>query len=234
MSIGFGSDEEVKSTLGFISNFDVLELRAKNARQRAGDGQAALKANQEFVTSQDGQAAQAAAIGEYDQTRRRQRLAAARKAAKGQLQSEGKIDTYSANLSGEFEDGTVNLVKANTAHEVLIDERGGEPPGGGEGGRGRRGPGGSGHPHRRSQGRRRGQGARRRADPVRWSGLGQARRRPELRPRFPGIDFVEQVAGVADMGELAARPQLIGDGAGRPSNRPASRFSRTTGRSQPA
>ena len=108
---GFGSHEEVSSTLGFLANFDVLELRTTNARKRASDGQGALNANKEFITSQDGQASQAKAIeeaGEYEQTRKRQRLAAARDAARGQFHSEGKLDTYKANLSKEFMDGTVN------------------------------------------------------------------------------------------------------------------------------
>ncbi len=123
---GFGSHEEVSSTLGFLSNFDVLELRAKNARKRAGDGQAAIKANAQFLNSQDGQAGQAKAIeeaGNYEQGRKRQRLAAARKAAYGQLQAENKIDTFGTNITDEFMDGTINNIKPNTEHEARIDQR---------------------------------------------------------------------------------------------------------------
>ena len=123
---GFGNDEEVQAAVGFMKEFEVLKTRRDNARKIAGDGQSVRAANQQFRASQSGQSRQAAAIqeaGNYEQTRKRQRLASARKAAYGQLQAEGKIDTFGANLTDGFLDATAGNLHTNTEHEARIDQR---------------------------------------------------------------------------------------------------------------
>ena len=125
-SKGFRENGELDSTLAFLENVDVLEKRTVEARKRAGDGQSVRASNREFLASQTGQDRQGRAMqeaGNYEQTRRRQRLAAARKAAYGQLQAEGKIDTFGTNLTDGFMDGTINKLKPNTEHEARIDQR---------------------------------------------------------------------------------------------------------------
>ena len=125
-SKGFHNDTELDSTLAFLENLGVLDQRIEKGRAAAKDGKSVRAANQRYRSSLVGQDRQGRAIkeaGEYEQTRRRQRLAAARNAAYGQLQAEGKIDTFGTNLADGFMDGTINRVKTNTGHEERIDER---------------------------------------------------------------------------------------------------------------
>lgn len=125
-SKGFRNDTEIDSTVAFLDNFEVLGKQIEKGKVGAKNGAAVRQANQQYLTSQTGQAKQAEAIqeaGNYEQTRKRQRLAAARRAAYGQLQAEKKIDTFGTNLVDGFLDGTVNKVNPNGGHEERIDQR---------------------------------------------------------------------------------------------------------------
>ena len=123
---GFGNDEEVRAAVGFMKEFDVLTTARDKARKVAGDGRSVRAANQGFRASVEGQEREGAAIreaGEYEQTRKRQRLAAQRKAAYGQLMAEDKIDTTSSNVKAGFLDATLNNLNPNTEHESMVDDR---------------------------------------------------------------------------------------------------------------
>ena len=109
-SKGFGNDEEVRSASGYMASMPVLETRITNAREKLKDGPGALQANREFMASEEGQHRQGVAtgeIGEYMQTKRRQRLQAARRGAEGQLRSDNKIDTAGTIFVDKLWDRTV-------------------------------------------------------------------------------------------------------------------------------
>ena len=126
MEKGFHEDAEVKSTVGYLANMPALEQRVDKSVVQAKDGNAVRSADQEFVTSLDGMEAIGGAIDEagmYEQTRKRQRLAALRKSARGQLMAADKTKTFGANLSNNFMDATVNNFRPNTGEEEQIDEQ---------------------------------------------------------------------------------------------------------------
>ncbi len=129
-SKGFKSRQERDSTIGYVNNFDVLEKRTIEARKRAGNGQDVIDANRRYSSSLEGQNQLADATmeyGNYIQTEKHQRLSIARKAALGQLQAEGKIDTSSEN----FKDWALDFVSGPTrkwsgdldSHATGIDTR---------------------------------------------------------------------------------------------------------------
>lgn len=110
---GFGNSEEVASAAGYLANYSVLKERIEKARAIANNGKPTIAADAQYMQGLDAQNQRGKAIqefGEFEQTRKTQPLAAARKAAIGRLQAAGKIDTSSEN----FKDWALDFISGPT------------------------------------------------------------------------------------------------------------------------
>ena len=123
---GFGNVREVDRAIGFMNNMPVLEAQVAKAKDNKLVGTRVQAQNDQFRASVTGQEQSGEAFDEVGldiQTERRQRLVAARKAARGQLRAEKKINEFDTNLTAGFMDATINKLHTNNEDEARIDQR---------------------------------------------------------------------------------------------------------------